>query len=263
MYKIDSIGMVSVSIIHSKLNVFLKNDVKYSLIIFTMQNVVATQIVAIEGNIGAGKTTIFDKLKQRLAHDSGVVFMPEPVDIWESIAGSDGETILAKFYRDPIKYAFSFQVMAYSTRLAMLRKTIKENPHCSTIICERSLEADRNIFAKMLRASGKMEDVEYQIYEMLYKDTAAEFPLHRAVYIDSEPEKCLERIGKRARNGESTIPLDYLANCRQYYDEWLLNETDIPVLRLDTNPDATYADGDADDCGNRWIEQVCAFIARV
>jgi len=227
------------------------------------QNVVAKQIVAIEGNIGAGKTTIFDKLKQRLSRDSGVVFMPEPVDIWESIAGSDGETILAKFYRDPIKYAFSFQVMAYSTRLAMLRKTIKENPDCSTIICERSLEADRNIFAKMLRASGKMEDVEYQIYEMLYKDTAAEFPLHRAVYIDSEPEKCLERIGKRARNGESTIPLDYLSDCRRYYDEWLLHETDIPVLRLDTNPDATYADGDADDCGNRWIEQVCTFISQV
>lgn len=219
-----------------------------------------TQIVAIEGNIGAGKTTIFDKLKRQLSLDSGVVFMPEPVDIWQSVVDSEGETILAKFYRDPIKYAFSFQVMAYSTRLAMLRKTIHENPNCTTIICERSLEADRNIFAKMLRSSGKMEDVEHQIYEMLYRDTAAEFPLHRAVYIDAEPEKCLERIGKRARNGESVIPLEYLAECRKYYDEWLLRETEIPVLRLDTNPDAGYIEGDDTDCGNKWIEQICAFI---
>jgi len=218
------------------------------------------QIIAIEGNIGAGKTTIFDKLKQRLAHDSRVVFMPEPVDIWESIAGSDGETILAKFYRNPEKYAFSFQVMAYSTRLAMLRKTIKENPNCSTIICERSLEADRNIFAKMLRSSGKIEDVEFQIYELLYSDTASEFPLHRVVYIDSEPEKCLERIGKRARNGESDIPLDYLSECRSYYDTWLLHEPDIPVLRLDTNPDATYDIMDSSDIGNKWISSICDFI---
>lgn len=218
------------------------------------------RIIAIEGNIGAGKTTIFDKLKRKLSPEDGVVFMPEPVDIWESVADSDGETVLAKFYRDPTKYAFSFQVMAYSTRLAMLRKTIRENPGCSTIICERSLEADRNIFAKMLQSSGKMEDVEHQIYEMLYKDTASEFPLDRAVYLDTEPEKCLERIGKRARNGESGIPLDYLTDCRRYYDDWLLNQPDIPVLRLDTNPDATEACcGDSDPCG-RWIEQIMGFV---
>lgn len=221
------------------------------------------QIVAIEGNIGAGKTTIFDKLKQRLSNSPDVVFMPEPVDIWESIVDANGETILAKFYRDSVKYAFSFQVMAYSTRLAVLRKTIRENPGCSTIICERSLEADRNIFAKMLRSSGKMEDVEFQIYEMLYKDTAAEFPLHRAVYVDAEPLKCLERIGKRARNGESSIPLEYLIDCRDYYDEWLLygkqTFSEFPVLHLNTNPDATYT-GEDGDLGKRWIDQICQFI---
>jgi deoxyadenosine/deoxycytidine kinase len=219
-------------------------------------------IIAIEGNIGAGKTTIFDKLKERLANRVEVVFMPEPVDIWESIVDTKGETVLAKFYRDPVKYAFSFQVMAYSTRLAMLRKTIRENPGCSTIICERSLEADRNIFAKMLRSSGKMEEVEFQIYEMLYHDTAAEFPLDRVVYIDAEPSKCLERIGKRARNGESSIPLDYLIQCREYYDDWLLIARRSKLLHLNTNPDATYT-GENDDLGKGWIDQICDFIKQM
>jgi deoxyadenosine/deoxycytidine kinase len=217
-------------------------------------------ICAIEGNIGAGKTTIFEKLKIRFAN-SGIkaVFMPEPVDIWETIRDSSGKTILEKFYADP-KYAFSFQIMAYSTRLAMLRKTIRENPDCQLIICERSLEADHNIFAKMLFESGKIEDVEYQIYELLFHDTAEEFRLNIAVYMDSTPEKCIERIGKRARAGESNIPLPYLQECCKYYNSWLLQTTDFPVLHLNTNADATYNETDAEDPGNKWILQIMDFV---
>ena len=225
------------------------------------------RICAIEGNIGAGKTTIFEQLKTHFKNNRSVVFMPEPVDIWETIRDASGKTILEKFYADP-KYAFSFQIMAYSTRLAMLRKTIREHPDCELIICERSLEADRNIFAKMLFESGKIEDVEYQIYEMLFQDTAAEFPLNCAVYIDSSPETCFGRIHKRARTGESVIPLDYLQNCCTYYNNWLIydgssdeySHNKFPVLHLDTNSDATYDPAYPDDKGNQWIAQIIAFL---
>jgi len=225
------------------------------------------RIVAIEGNIGAGKTTIFEVLKSRLRHLGGqVVFMPEPVELWQSIADESGETALAKFYRDPTKYAFSFQIMAYSSRLAMLRRVIREHPDCKVIVCERSLEADRNIFAKLLYAAGNMESVEFQIYEMLFRDTASEYPLNAAVYIDSDPEVCSARIGKRSRDGESSIPLDYLQKCHDNYDAWLLDTTGeiqgktFPVLRIDTNADATYSPDDVDDCGNRWVDQIVKFI---
>jgi deoxyadenosine/deoxycytidine kinase len=227
------------------------------------------RICAIEGNIGAGKTTIYENLKQHFDNSSKrVVFMPEPVDIWETIRDASGKTILEKFYADP-KYAFPFQIMAYSTRLAMLRKIIRENPDCELILCERSLEADHNIFAKMLFESGKIEDVEYQIYELLFHDTAAEFQLNGAVYIDSSPEVCFQRIAKRARAGESVIPLDYLTNCSKYYNRWLApksTETDqpqtpkFPILHLDTNADATYLESDPEDCGNVWIQKVIEFI---
>jgi len=101
------------------------------------------KIISIEGNIGAGKTTILDNLKEYLKHDKEIIVLKEPVDIWESIVDKENETILQKFYKNPAKYSFTFQVMAFVTRLSILRKTVKENPHCKLIICERSLEADR------------------------------------------------------------------------------------------------------------------------
>ena len=223
------------------------------------------RIIAIEGNIGAGKTTIFEVLKSRLRHlSSQVVFMPEPVELWQTVADKAGETALAKFYRDPTKYAFSFQIMAYSSRLAMLRRVIRDHPDCKVIVCERSLEADRNIFAKLLYAAGNMESVEFQIYEMLFRDTASEYPLSAAVYIDSDPEVCSARIGKRSRDGESSIPLDYLQKCHDNYDAWLLAQVNpLSVLRIDTNADATYSPDDVDDCGNRWVDQIVDFIGNV
>lgn len=79
-------------------------------------------IIAIEGNIGAGKTTLFNYLKNYVETHlpvvtrSRFVFMREPVDVWQSICDSLGESILSKFYKNPEKYAFPFQIMAYTTR---------------------------------------------------------------------------------------------------------------------------------------------------
>lgn len=213
------------------------------------------RIVSIEGNIGAGKTTLFDHLKARFAA-SGVhaVFMPEPVDLWQTVADESGETMLTKFYRDPTKYAFSFQIMAFTTRLAMLKRMMREHPDCDVIICERSLEADRNVFAKMLRGSGKIEDVEYQVYEMLYNDTAEEFPIDRIIYVDADPEVCVNRIAKRSRTGESTISVEYLRDCREYYNAWLLAEPrDFELLILNNNPDVPDTDSSR-------IDQLVDFI---
>jgi len=231
-----------------------------------MSDTVSTQkprIIAIEGNIGAGKTTIFEELRKRFSGSEvaykKVVFMPEPVDLWQTVADSSGETILSKYYADPKKYAFSFQVMAYTSRLSMLRKITQEHPDCDVVVCERSLEADRNIFAKMLYSMKNLEDVEYQVYEMLYKDTASDFPLDGAVYIDTDPEKCFTRIAKRSRMGESTIPLNYLQMCHDFYDEWLMrnNDTAFAMMHIDTNMDTTY---EAGSIGELWVNQIVDFI---
>lgn len=220
------------------------------------------RLITIEGNIGAGKSSILAKMKEKYATRRDIVFVQEPVDIWEGICDENGTKILNLFYQNPKEYAFAFQQMAYITRVTLLRKTIRENPHCKIIICERSLSADRNIFAKMLFDDGIITKVCYQIYNLIYDEFTGEFPIDRCIYIDADPDVCFERIEKRARSGESGIELTYLEKCKKYHDNWLLNTESCPnyLLHLKTNENATYKDGDDLDCGNQWILQIMKFI---
>ena len=184
------------------------------------------KIVSIDGNIGSGKSTLLTHLKTVFKSDPNVIFLPEPVDEWNTICDKNGHTILRKFYEDQDKYAFSFQMMAYISRLALMQKKIQEiqNNHqtqiqnkCYYIFTERSLHTDKEIFAKMLFDQGKIEDVNYQIY-LKWFDNFAYLP-DIYTYINAEPQTCLERVAKRAREGEDTISLDYLSSCHQYHED--------------------------------------------
>jgi len=219
------------------------------------------RIFSIEGNIGAGKTTVIDNLQKYLEDDKDIIFLREPVDIWQSIHDESGESILSKFYGDPEKYAFSFQVMAFVTRLSLLRKTLKENPKCKVIICERSLEADRNIFAKMLFDDKLIENINYNIYLKFYQEYRNDFVLHRTIYIDADAEICHKRVSQRARDGEEGVSLDYLKNCQKYHNEWLCNdEMKDKVLQIKTNEDVLYDFENPDDMGIVWLKTIKEYI---
>jgi len=113
--------------------------------------------VSIEGNIGSGKSTLLANLKDFYKNNKKVVFLKEPVDEWEKITDSQGNTMLQKFYGDQSKYAFSFQMMAYISRLAEFKKAINENTEATIFITERSLDTDKYVFAQMLFDDNKIE----------------------------------------------------------------------------------------------------------
>ncbi len=237
-------------------------------------------VMTIEGNIGAGKSTILRAIERYLdCHSdktlqSRIHFIMEPVDIWESIQDASGQTILQKFYKDQHKYAFSFQMMAYISRLSLFKKSVREMKDKDIFIVERSLCADRNIFLQMLHDDGMIEDVEAQIYHRWYDEFSADFPVHKIIYIDSSPEKCYERIHKRMRGGEERIPLEYLKRCNKYHQNWLKPSENngiencswtiqngnciykTEVVRLDTNEDTEYNFLDDNDVGKQWVERI-------
>jgi deoxycitidine kinase/deoxyguanosine kinase len=214
-------------------------------------------IISIEGNIGAGKSTLLERLQKHCEGSSDIVFLREPVDIWEAVRDpADGQNILQKFYGDSAKYSFPFQIMAFMSRLSLIEGAIREHPECSVIVCERSLCADRNIFAKMLSDDGLIESVCYQIYGKMYDEFSSKYVADGIVYVDAEAEVCFRRIAKRGRDGEGGIALDYLEKCKKYHDAWLLGETNT-MLHLQTNEDATYEVGDV---GHQWLIKVMEFI---
>ena len=238
-------------------------------------------IISIEGNIGTGKSTILENLEKNInnIHPNKIIFLKEPVDIWESIKDENGRTILEKFYKDQRRYAFTFQVMAYISRLSLLKRAIKENPDCEIIIIERSLIADKNIFMQMLYDDGQVEKMEYEIYNRWYSEFIEEYRVNAIIYLDSDPEVCSKRINCRNRNGEDGIPLSYLEKCRDYHTKWLMDsKTDeirvneyatihmikhenyeYSVLRIDSNNNVSYSN-EPDCIGTTWLNCIKTFV---
>jgi deoxyadenosine/deoxycytidine kinase len=183
-------------------------------------------IISIEGNIGAGKSTIVSSLEELVNDNMGgfiankrVIFLQEPVDEWLSLKDNSGENILSKFYKDQKKHAFAFQMMAYISRQSLLNKTIKENPNC-VIITERCIHTDKNVFAKMLFDDNKISKIEYEIYNKWFNEFAENTHYSSHIYINVDYQTSKRRIKNRNRKGED-IPSEYLKNCEKYHNEWL------------------------------------------
>ena len=224
-------------------------------------------IVSIEGNIGSGKSTLLANLREHYNTDINIVFLKEPVDEWEKIVDENGVTIIEKFYNNQKEYSFPFQMMAYISRLKVLRDAIKSikqinNNNKFILITERSLYTDKKVFAKMLYDSGKIEQVNYQIYLNWFDTFSEEFPVHKVVYVKTSPEKCHNRIIKRSREGESNIPLEYLDSCCKYHDAMLDTSLTDCVCS-----DQLILDGDIDIYENKeqvkkWISEIDEFIKK-
>lgn len=211
-------------------------------------------LFAVDGNIGSGKSSRVNDLKKYLKHNPSFIFLQEPVDDWNSIKAKDGTTMLQKFYCDQDKYAFSFQMMAYISRLSLLRKTIRENPDCH-IVTERSIFTDRNVFAKMLYDDDKIEEVEYQIYLKWFDEFAKETKIDGIIYVHTSPDVCYNRIKKRSRTGEESIPLEYLKKCHDYHDNWILNDEEN-IQIIDGNVDTE----ESPDIIQKWMEDIVNFM---
>lgn len=225
-------------------------------------------ILSVEGNIGSGKSTFLRELQKYLSindivsKDDGkplkFCFLQEPVTIWQTIVDKEGKNILENYYADQKKYAFPFQMMAYISRLSILRNALKED--YDVIITERSIFTDKNVFAKMLYDTDKIEEIEYNIYNRWFQEFIDELPKIYFVYVKTQPEIANERVVVRARPGE-IIPLEYLKDCHSYHENWLNLATEITsILFLDGNVDLNT---NRENVLSSWFQRVSEFITHV
>ena len=190
------------------------------------------RFIAIAGNIGAGKSTLTGLLSQRLG--------------WEPFyeAVSDNP-YLADFYADMPRYAFHSQVFFLSRRLRHHRRLL-DFP--GSVVQDRSVYEDAEIFAQALYRQGHIALRDYQTYRELY-DVLIRFlpPPDLVVYLRAAVPTLLQRIALRGRSFEQNITPEYLTDLNTLYESWMQNFSLCPVLtvpadRLDFVHDPTHLD---------------------
>ena len=185
-------------------------------------------IISIEGNVGSGKSTFVQTLKEHFKDKPNVFILPEPIDEWLQIKDEEGN-ILQHYYKDQKKYSFAFQMMAYISRLAILKKAMETG--YEYIITERCLETDRHVFCQMLYDDRFINEIEFQIYNKWFECFVLK-PFEKIyVYMKCDPEVAYERVKTRGRP-EEAIPIEYLQKCHDYHDSWMKN---MEPIMMDAN----------------------------
>lgn len=217
------------------------------------------KIIQIEGNIGVGKSTFTQLLKNTIPSSE---LVSEPVDMWLQIKNSDGKNILQTFYDDIPRWAYTFQNIAYVTRMMKIEKTIR-NSSSDYIFLDRSIETDRYVFEKMLWEEGKLQKIEHEAYELwcnFYQDYVSANNSKKIIYLRCPPEVCAKRIEIRGREEEKSITHDYLNKLHKAHEDWLFNESksklNSDILVLDCSKDFEHDI----EYRNKLLAQVKEFI---
>lgn len=167
------------------------------------------KFISIEGNIGSGKSTVLKIIRENFPD---LVILDEPLSSWEKVGENQDVNLLGMYYEDPKRWGFTFQIHALFTRLKKWGEyTSLENS--AVKVSERSLLSDRYVFASIMRDMDFLNEAEHEIYLQCYKEMCNMKKIANVqgiIYIQCDPNTCSERIKKRNREGESTIPLDYL-----------------------------------------------------
>lgn len=213
----------------------------------------------IEGNIGAGKSTLVSLIQKQL--DVHVIF--EPHDQWQAVGGT--ENLLDRFYKDTARWAYTFQSYAFMTRVRAQEEHAKMFPHQSQVL-ERSVYSDRYCFAKNCFELGFMNSLEWKLYQEWFAwlvDNYTAVP-DGFIYLKADPEVCYARLTKRDRHEESDVKLEYLASLHKKHENWLTHGMGltpqlerVPVLTVDGNSDFEH-DSIAQQ---KMIDAIRAFIA--
>ena len=183
-------------------------------------------IVTLDGNIGAGKSTILEYMRNSYDVDINV----EPVDAWQPF--------LTDLYENKPSSCFNMQVRVWLDR-CMLSDVIATKlmggpldatpDQTQTLIMERSPLFQRNVFIpankKTTPGPNSITDIQYAMLQDMYDKTDALWSPDCYIYLRSDPRKCRERIGKRARQSEDAISLEYLQTLHDLHEATLTSAT--------------------------------------
>ena len=175
------------------------------------------KFVAVAGNIGVGKSTLVDLLAVRL----------EWQPFFEPVAENP---YLSDFYANMDAWSFHSQIFFLTHRLRSHYDLAK---HPSSVVQDRSVYEDAEIFAQNLYLQGHIQARDYQTYRELYETTMRFLPPpDLVVYLRASVPTLLNRISNRGRTYERTISSEYLHGLNDLYETWIDNFTLCPILAV-------------------------------
>jgi len=175
--------------------------------------------ILVEGNVGSGKSTFLSIME----NFEGVQVFPEPVDQWQQVGGLN---LLHDMYAEPHRWTTAFQLYSSLTRTRIgLQAKDSTSP---VVILERSLYSERFCFVQMLYESGVIAQGEFALldrwFHRLTQPNTTGMGVDLIVYIQSEPDRLLQRISGRGRKEEEGVSLTFLKELDKRHDDWLLKD---------------------------------------
>ena len=162
--------------------------------------------VAVAGNIGSGKSSLTRMLSQHYGWKS----------FYESV---EDNPYLSDFYADMGRWSFNLQVYFLSKRFNDHKKIVDGK---DSVIQDRSIYEDAEIFARNLHLIGKMDDRDYANYVELYRVMMQYLrPPDLLIFLDARIETLLKQIARRGREYEQSIPRSYLEQLSGHYKDWI------------------------------------------
>lgn len=163
--------------------------------------------IAVAGNIGAGKTTLTGLLAKHYK------WMPHYEDV-------DENQYLNDFYNDMQRWAFNLQIYFLNSRFKQIIDIHKSG---KTVIQDRTIYEDAEIFAPNLHSMGLMSTRDFKNYKSLF-DLMVSFiqPPDLLIYLRASVPTLVNQIQKRGREYENSIRLDYLRQLNERYETWVL-----------------------------------------
>jgi len=171
--------------------------------------------IAIAGNMGVGKSTLTRMLAAKLGW----------TPFYEAV---DDNPYLADFYKNMPQWSFHSQIFFLSRRLRLLRNMLK---HPGTVIQDRTIYEDAEIFARNLYQRGNMSDRDFQVYRGLYEEFIQFLPApDLMIYLKASVPTLIERIHRRGRDFEQDVSPLYLQQLNELYNAWIDDFTLCPIL---------------------------------
>jgi deoxyadenosine/deoxycytidine kinase len=176
--------------------------------------------IAVAGNIGAGKTTLTEMLSKHYK------WIPNFEDV-------DHNPYLMDFYEDMPRWSFNLQIFFLNSRL---RQLVEIQKGTETVIQDRTIYEDANIFAPNLHEMGLMSKRDFDNYFHFFQTLKTLVqPPDLLIYLNASVPTLVGQIQKRGREYEENIRLDYLKKLNEYYNKWIADYKEGPLLIIDVD----------------------------